>query len=121
MGNAWIVGILGVWTGLTAFFGFQPTGYAWNNWIVGIIAGAAALWMTVRKPTIGWTAAAFSAWLFISGFVSGLLVAPGYWWNELFVGVGLAILGFAGTKTEMRVTAPRTGTAKRREKETVGR
>ncbi|MGD2046775.1 MAG: hypothetical protein PVJ80_18035 [Gemmatimonadota bacterium] len=110
MGSAIMVGILGLWAALSAFLGFGPAGYAWSNWITGFLAGAAALSIVGRRRTEGWLAAAAAAWLFISGFVPGLLVSPGYWWNELLTGAALAVIGFAGLslRGRMYMTPPAT-------------
>lgn len=98
--NAWIVGILGLWTALSAFLGFAPMGFAWSNWIVGVIAAIAALSMVGRKPVQGWLAGLVAVWLFISGFIPGLRMSPGYWWNDLLVGAAFIVLGFSATARE---------------------
>lgn len=95
--NAWIVGILGLWTALTAFLGFGPLGFAWSNWIVGVICAISAFSMAGRRPAQGWIAGLVAIWLFISGFIPGLLTSPGYWWNDLLVGAAFIITGFSAT------------------------
>lgn len=93
MANAWIVGVLGLWMILTPFLGFGPLGYAWNDWAVGVITTLVGFSLPVGGQR--WVAVVFGIWLFISGFIGGLLATPGVWWNNIIVGVLFAIAGFA--------------------------
>ncbi len=95
MFSAWIVGLAGIWMFITPFIGFTSLGYAWIDWIVGVVVAIFGFSMVSRAPWQGWVAGVAAVWLFVSGFIPGLLVTPGVWWNDLVIGVVFAICGFA--------------------------
>jgi uncharacterized membrane protein YuzA (DUF378 family) len=98
MWNGWIVGIAGVWTFIAPFFALHTSGHAWSHWIVGVVAAVFGFTMMGERPTESWICGIAGIWMFIAGFIPGLLVAPGIWWNNLIVGAILAIFGFAAAR-----------------------
>jgi hypothetical protein len=104
MWNGWIVGIAGVWAFIAPFIGLPPTGYAWSHWIVGAVAAVFGWTMISERPTESWISGIAGIWMFIAGFIPGLLSAPNVWWNNLIVGVILAVCGFAATRTTQHMT-----------------
>jgi uncharacterized membrane protein YuzA (DUF378 family) len=106
MWNGWVVGIAGVWTFIAPFFALQPSGHAWSHWIVGVVAAVFGFTMMPERPTESWVCGIAGIWMFIAGFIPGLLVAPGIWWNNLIVGAILAIFGFAAARMKPQHLAP---------------
>ncbi len=104
MWQGWVVGILGVWQFIVAFLKFTPTVNMWDNIIVGIIAAIAGFWMVKDKPWQGWISGIVSLWLIIAGFIPALTKGSGVLWNDIIVGIILAIAGFAalGKKKEQQ-------------------
>ncbi len=99
MANAWIVGILGLWTIITPFLRFSPPGYAWNDWIVGVIVAIAGFSMARSQGVIP---GIFAVWLFVAGFIPGLHVAPGVYWDNILVGILFAVTGFLAVSQTSR-------------------
>lgn len=91
-----IIGLLGIWIAITPIFGASPAFYAWSHWIVGAIVAVLGFSMTARRTTAGWLSGILGVWLFIAGFMNGLLSGGGLWWDNLLVGLALLVIGFAG-------------------------
>ncbi len=102
MGIAGTVALLGLWTILTPFLRFHGAGYAWNDWIVGIVV--AILGFSMARTAFGWVAGVVAIWLFVAGFIPGLHAAPGVFWNNILVGIVFAIVGFASVPRGVRAT-----------------
>jgi hypothetical protein len=83
----WGIAILAVWLWIVPFLSASTTFYAWDNRIVGIIAGALGVSLIARHPLEGWVAAIVAVWLFIAGFMGTFLREAGLWWNSAFVGL----------------------------------
>lgn len=98
MALGWVTGILGIWVGITPFFGASPAFYAWNNWIAGAIVAILGFSMIASRPAEGWISGLVGVWLFISGFIPSLLLGSGLWWNSIPVGVVLLVVGFAAAR-----------------------
>ncbi|MEJ2184736.1 MAG: hypothetical protein P8Z36_02255 [Gemmatimonadota bacterium] len=96
MWNGWVIGILGIWTGIIPFFSATPAFYSWSNWIVGIITAVLGFSMLARRPAQGWITGVVGIWLFIAGFIQSLLMGSGLWWNNVIVGLVFLIFGFSG-------------------------
>lgn len=100
----WIIGLLGIWVGITPFFGAAPGFYAWSHWIVGALVAVLGFSMVARRTAAGWVSGLLGVWLFIAAFIPGLLAGAGVWWDNLLVGVVLIIVGFGATR-ELNRTA----------------
>jgi sulfite exporter TauE/SafE len=95
MWQGWVNGILGLWLIVTAFLGFGSSGNLWNDLIVGIIVAILGYSITKPKGWQGWIAFILGLWLIIVGlFIGGLRVGGGALWNNLIVGIIVAITGF---------------------------
>lgn len=93
---AWIIAVLGIWTGVVPIFSASPAFYSWSYWIVGIIAAVLGFAMVARRPLQGWITGIAGIWLFIAGFVGGLAMGAGLWWNSVLLGLVLLITGIWG-------------------------
>ncbi len=93
MRRGWGVALLGVWLAAMPFFLASTRFYAWDNWIVGVIAGVLGFSMAARRPLDGWVAGFTGVWLFIAGFLGVFLINAGLWWNSVFCGLILLIIG----------------------------
>jgi uncharacterized membrane protein YuzA (DUF378 family) len=102
--KGWIVGFAGVWAFISPFFHFAYMGNAWSDWIVGVVAAVFGFAMMSEHPADSWISGIAAVWMFVAGFIPALLMAPGVWWNNLIVGVILAIFGFAGTRATQHMT-----------------
>lgn len=96
MFSGWIIGVLGIWTFIIPFIGATSMGYAWTDWIVGIIAAVLGFSMMRHGPAEGWITGILGVWLFIAGFIPALVRTPGVWWNDLIAGALLVIFGLFG-------------------------
>ena len=93
--KAWINGILGTWLIVAAFLNFIPVGNMWDNLIVGIIVAIVGFMMVKDKAWQGWTSGILGVWLIIAAFIPALQQTTGNMWNDLIVGVIIAIAGYA--------------------------
>ena len=99
MWQNWTNIVLGIWLIIAAFI---PTITAsqgaslWNALIVGIIALLVAIWaVLVNKQSLCWLNALAGGWLLISAFIPGITaVQIGNLWNDLIVGLVIALVGF---------------------------
>lgn len=98
--KGWTNGVLGLWLLLAAFLGMGPKGNFWNDLIVGIIVAIVGFGMVQGKPWQGWTAGIFGLWLIVAAFIPGFLSSAGLIWNNIIVGLIVAIAGFAALKSE---------------------
>ena len=94
MWQAWVNGILGIWLIIAAFLNFSTTGNLWDNLIVGAIVAIVGFLMIGKKAWQGWTAVIFGIWLVIAAFIPSLQAHTGNLWNDLIVGIIIAIAGF---------------------------
>jgi len=81
MANGWVIGVLGIWMVIVPFLGFAAAANSWIDWIVGVIVAIFSFTLTPAHPGQGWIAGIVAAWLFIAGFIPGLVHGPGTWWN----------------------------------------
>lgn len=95
--SAWLIALLGLWTGVSAFFGAGPYFYAWNDWIVGVIVALLGFFVVRGRPA-AILAGIVGVWLFIAGFIPGLREGAGMWWNQILVGIALIILGYVAAR-----------------------
>jgi len=94
MWQAYVNGILGVWLIVAAFINFTPVVNLWDNLIVGIIVAIVGALMIGKKTWQGWTSLILGVWLIVAAFIPGLRVHAPNLWNDLIVGVLVAIAGF---------------------------
>ena len=93
MWNGRSIATLGIWLWIVPFFSASAAFYAWDNWIVGIIAAVLGFNLAARRPLEGWTTGYVGAWLFIAGFIGAFRAEAGLWWNGAFVGLVLLVFG----------------------------
>ncbi len=94
MWQAWTTGILGLWLIVAAFLKLGPTGVLWDNLIVGIIVAIAGFAMVKVKSWQGWTAGILGLWLIVAAFIPSLRAYTPNLWDDLIVGILVAIAGF---------------------------
>lgn len=95
MWQGWINGLLGLWLVLAAFLKLTPAGNLWDNLIVGVVVAIVGFLMISKKSWQGWTSGLLGVWLIIAAFIPSLQTHTGNLWNDLIVGVVVAIAGFA--------------------------
>jgi hypothetical protein len=93
--NVWLNGILGIWVAVTPFFGFDHVVILVSNLVVGAFALLSGFAINTIKPWPGWTLALLGFWLYVAGFLFQLHIGANVWWNNIAVGVLIAIAGFA--------------------------
>jgi hypothetical protein len=94
----WITTLIGFWIVLSAFLGFGAQGYAWNDLLAGAVAFVAGAALIKEWAWEGWTVVILGAWMVIASFISGLHVGGGVYWNNLLVGVAVALIGLIPTR-----------------------
>ena len=94
MWNAWLVGFLGLWMVIAPFAGNTTETNAWNNWIIGIVVAFVGFSMRGDRAWHSSLASLAGVWLFISGYLSALLMGSGLVANDIIVGLLLMIAGF---------------------------
>ena len=94
MWQAYVNGIMGIWLIVAAFLTFSPAANLWDNLIVGIIVGVVGALMIAKKAWQGWTGLILGVWLVIAAFIPALQVHTPNLWNDLIVGILVAIAGF---------------------------
>ncbi|MCA9875565.1 MAG: SPW repeat protein [Anaerolineales bacterium] len=89
---------LGAWLLIAPFvWGYSGTSTAlWNDWIVGaivIILGAIRVWRPTENTWLSWVNAVLGVWLVIAPFVLNYCTITAALWNDIIVGVAIAVLG----------------------------
>jgi uncharacterized membrane protein len=107
--NGAIIGILGVWLMIAGIIGISRAAYIWNDWIVGIIVAVLGFSMAGSARAQGIVAGILGLWMIASAFIPSLNSGPGTRWDDVLVGVILAIAGF----TARRRLAESTGDFRR--------
>ncbi len=110
----WIVAIVGVWEVLAPFLlkYTSVTGAMWDAIIIGlalIILGAWAGYSSAPSTVkaLSWVNAVLGVWLIIAPFVIGYTGVAAAMWNDIIVGVVVAVLG---AWAALAVKPPRTVT-----------
>jgi hypothetical protein len=98
----WTSGILGLWLLLSPFLGLGPKGNFWNDLIVGVVVAIVGFGMVQAASWQGWTAGFLGLWLIIAAFIPGVVTGAGLLWNDIIVGLIIAIAGF----TALSATKP---------------
>jgi hypothetical protein len=93
-GKAWIIGILGLWLIVASFLTLGQAGNLWNDLTVGVILAVLAFSMTRDRPGQGWIAGVLGLWTIVAAFIPGLHHGAGLFWNNIPVGVVVALAGF---------------------------
>jgi len=105
-GSGWNIA-LGIWTIVSAFVLVhdQNNAFAWNNVIVGIVIAIIALGRTDVHGSnrSGWNVA-LGIWMIISPFVLRFSHLPALVWNNIIVGILVALA--AWVSLAHRVTPP---------------
>ena len=91
----WINGILGLWLIIAPFVRMGSAGYFWANLVVGILVAIFGFSMLRGKPSQGWISGVLGIWMVISAFIPALLQGTGVYWNDIIIGVIIAIVGFS--------------------------
>lgn len=94
MWQAYVDGVLGLWLIVAAFLNFSAVGNLWDNLIVGVIVAIAGFMMISKKSWQGWTEGILGIWLVVAAFIPSLQAHIGNLWNDLIVGVIVAVVGF---------------------------
>lgn len=95
MWQAWTSALLGIWLIIAAFLKLGDAFVLWDNLIVGILVAIAGFAMIKVKSWQGWTAGILGLWLIVAAFIPSLRVYSFNLWNDLIVGILVAIAGFA--------------------------
>jgi hypothetical protein len=104
--------ILGIWVLISPFvLGVMHFRVAvWNNVIVGIIVIAFAAnrtWGGSRRSTwTSWVNFALGIWLIISPWVVGFRTSPALTWNNVIVGIVVAIVSAVGATRRTSAVEP---------------
>lgn len=93
-GSRWTVGLLGLWIAVSAFLGFGSEAHLWNDLLVGLVILTAGFPLKVESRWEGWTAGVLGLWLVVAAFVPGLREGTGLLWNNLLVGLVVALAAF---------------------------
>jgi hypothetical protein len=94
MSKGWLVWILGLWLVVTTFLGLGATFTVWNAWIIGVIAAAWGFGRVRATPWQGWLSGVLGFWLILFGFIPALHDGAVLLWNNVLVGLALAVAGF---------------------------
>ena len=89
--------VLGAWLIIAPFvLGYQTMVALWNNIIVGAIVLILA-WIRAANPNsmpgLSWINVILGVWLIIAPFVLGYASTTGIRWNDIVVGIGIAVFG----------------------------
>lgn len=90
--------ILGIWLVIASFvLGYSGIAAAmWNEIIVGVAIIILA-WLRVsdriRMPWLSWVNVVLGLWLIVAPFVLGYSGTAAAMWNEVIIGIAVAILG----------------------------
>jgi hypothetical protein len=90
-----IIGCLSLLLIAAGIIGVGRQGNLWNDWIMGVIVAVLGFALARIAPVHGIVSGILGLWLIISAFLPDLQVRPGAWWNDIIVGVILAIAGFS--------------------------
>jgi hypothetical protein len=95
----WITTLIGFWIALSAFLRFGADGYVWSDLLAGVIAIGAGVALISEWAWEGWTALILGAWMVAATFIPGLHVGSGMFWNNVLVGIAVALMGLITAST----------------------
>jgi hypothetical protein len=93
--NGAIIGLLGLWLIVAGFIGLGATGNVWNDLIVGFVVAILGFTMAGTAPAQGVITGILGLWLIVSAFIPALRLGVGARWDDIGVGIILAIAGFS--------------------------
>ena len=91
--------------------GIGPAATVWNDWIIGIIVAVLGFNMIDTARGQGIVAGILGLWMISSAYIPAVNSGPGARWEDIIVGVIIAIAGFtarrrvAETTTDIRRAA----------------
>ncbi len=93
----WLNAVLGIWLILSPFIlGYADlSSAAWNGIIVGIVLAVVAGWVAsarVASSAPKWFCFILGVWLIFSPFILGFSSRPVPYWNNLLIGIAVALL-----------------------------
>ncbi|MCD6427603.1 MAG: SPW repeat protein [Caldisericaceae bacterium] len=100
MWQGWVAGILGLWGIISPFIFKTRTGNMANDIIVGIIVAIAGFTVIKERAWQGWLAGILGIWWIIAGLIPALTTGAGHIWNDIIVGILVAIAGFTALRKE---------------------
>lgn len=106
-----IVGVLGLCLMAAAFVVPPGPPHIYTNWLIGVIAGNAALMMPGNRLWERPLAAGAAIWLFISGFVPSVLTGQAWLVNELSIGAAMILASLSASvrlRDDVRQARPLT-------------
>lgn len=100
MWQGWVAGILGLWGIVSPAIFKTRTGNLWNDIIVGIIVAISGFTMVKERTWQGWLAGILGIWWIIAGCIPALTTGAGRIWNDIIVGILVAIAGFTAVSKQ---------------------
>jgi hypothetical protein len=105
MWQGWVAGILGLWGIISPFIFKTRTGNMANDIIVGILVAIAGFTVIKEHAWQGWLAGILGIWWIIAGLIPALTTGAGNIWNDIIVGILVAIAGFTALGKGQSATA----------------
>lgn len=106
-GNGIINLILGMWLIVSPFIFSYTSGAVMNSVLLGILVIALAIvhLSMADQMWVSWSIGIAGLWLILAPFILGF-TEPAVLWNEIIVGIAIAILGFLSSVITVPVQTP---------------
>ncbi len=102
--------LLGIWVLISPWIlGFHYPSQLWNNVATGgltVILSALHAANPVRNAAISWISFLLGIWLIISGFILGPPAQPTFFWNQVVLGILVAIVSIWSTAGSREIAPP---------------
>lgn len=89
-----VIGILGIWLIIAGIIGLGQPGNFWNGWIVGILVAILGFAIVGREGAEGIVIGILGLRVLAIAFIPALNTAAVARWEDIVVGIILAIIGF---------------------------
>ena len=98
---AWVIVLLGLWLMVAGSVIKAANWNLFDNLIVGLIVAFLGMLLGKVKELYGWSSYVFGVWMIITAFIPNFQVGSGHLWNNVIVGMLIAIAGFSALGIEL--------------------
>jgi hypothetical protein len=96
-----VISLLGLWLIVAGFITKLANANIYDNLIVGLIVASLGVVLGKVKTRQAWSCYVFGIWMIMAAFIPRFLLGSGHLWNNLVVGILIAIAGFTALGGEL--------------------
>ena len=98
---AWVIVLLGLWLMVAGSVIKAANWNLFDNLIVGLAVAFFGMLLGKVKEWHGCLSCVFGVWMIIAGFIPNFQVGSAHLWNNVIVGILIAIAGFSALGIEL--------------------